>query len=177
MAEGSANKGLRERLTTGTEDRLGRALTDLFDNSLVNGAISRAATTREKATQAQELAMGALNLPSAADVERLTRRLRAVSQRLEGIEDGVHRIGRTLASQSLDARLGAIEEQLGGLSRALSQLRGEGGAVDRPTADAAPAAASTAKPAAKRKTAAKPKAAKAARRSASAGSAGTAPPG
>lgn len=160
MAERSATKGLRERLATGTEDRLGKALTDIFDNSLVNGAISRAATTREKATQAQELAMGALNLPSAADVERLTRRLRAVSQRLEGIEDGVHRIGRTLASQSLDARLGAIEEQLGGLSRALSQLHGGGGAADRPVA-ASPArtAATTAKPAAKRKAAAKPKAA------------------
>ena len=31
--------------------------------------------------------MGALNLPSASDIERLTRRLRGVSQRLEGIED------------------------------------------------------------------------------------------
>ena len=31
--------------------------------------------------------MGALNIPSAADVERLTRRLRSVAQRLEGIED------------------------------------------------------------------------------------------
>ena len=36
--------------------------------------------------------MGALNIPSAADVERLTRRLRSVSQRLEGIEDSLDRI-------------------------------------------------------------------------------------
>jgi hypothetical protein len=152
MPDGSATKGLRERLTSGTEDRLGKALTDLFDNSLLSGALGRAADAREKATQAQELAMGALNLPSAADVERLTRRLRSISQRLEGIEDGVHRIGRSLASQSLDARLTGIEEQLGGLSRALSQLHGGGGAAAR-------SAATKAEPAAKRRTAAKRKAA------------------
>jgi hypothetical protein len=116
MSEAHAPKGLRERLAGGTEDRLGRALSDLFENPLLNGALGRASDAREKAAQAQELAMGALNLPSAADVERLTRRLRSVSQRLEGIEDGVHRIGRTLASQSLEQRLAAIEEQLRTLS-------------------------------------------------------------
>jgi hypothetical protein len=122
MSEASATKGLRERLTSGTEDRLGRALTDLLENSVLHGALGRAADAREKAAQAQELAMGALNLPSAADVERLTRRLRSVSQRLESIEDGVHRLGRTFPGQSIDSRLGAIEEQLKGLSKALGEL-------------------------------------------------------
>ena len=112
MSDAQSAKGLRERLAGGTEDRLGKAITDLFDNPLVNGALGRASDAREKAAQAQELAMGALNLPSAADIERLTRRLRAVSQRLEGIEDGVHRIGRTLSSPPIEARLTTIEEQL-----------------------------------------------------------------
>lgn len=164
MSDGSATKGLRERLASGTEDRLGKALTDLLDNPLLGGALGRAADAREKATQAQELAMGALNLPSAADVERLTRRLRSISQRLEGIEDGVHRIGRSLITQSLDARLGAIEEQLEGLSRALAQLHGGGAAGGRPKPAASkpkPAASrpkptvSKPKPAARRKVAAK----------------------
>ena len=43
--------------------------------------------------------MGALNIPSAADIERLTRRLRSVSQRLEGIEDGVDRLDQRLETQ------------------------------------------------------------------------------
>ncbi len=116
MSDAHAPKGLRERLAGGTEDRLGRALSDLFENPLLNGALGRASDAREKAAQAQELAMGALNLPSAADIERLTRRLRSVSQRLEGIEDGVHRIGRNLSGQSIDGRLTAIEEQLRSLS-------------------------------------------------------------
>src|SRR5580692_11307589 len=148
MSEDGATKGLRERLTSGTEDRLGKALTDLFESPVLHGALGRAADAREKATQAQELAMGALNLPSAADVERLTRRLRSVSQRLESIEDGVHRLGRTFPGQSIDSRLGAIEEQLKGLSKALGELRG--GSAGGVKASGASATGNAAKPAANR---------------------------
>jgi hypothetical protein len=112
-------KSLRERLSGSTEERLGRALSDLLENPLLTGAIGRAFDAREKASQAQEVAMGALNIPSAADVERLTRRLRSVSHRLEGIEDGVHRLDRALSPSGVEARLSAIEEQLGNLTRKL----------------------------------------------------------
>ncbi len=115
----SAVKNLRERLAGAGEDHLGRALSDLLDNPLLTGTIGRAFDAREKAAQAQELAMGALNIPSAADIERLTRRLRSVSQRLEGIEDGVHRLDRALASHGVESRLSKIEEQLGTLTRKL----------------------------------------------------------
>jgi hypothetical protein len=123
MSDGNAARGLRERLTDSTEDRLGRALADLFESPLLNGALGRASDAREKAAQAQELAMGALNLPSAADIERLTRRLRSVSQRLEGIEDGVHRLGRAFPAQAVETRLSAIEEQLRTLSHTLGDMR------------------------------------------------------
>src|SRR6202521_1419664 len=105
-------RSLRERLGTSTEDRLGKALSDLLENPLLSGAIGRAFDAREKASQAQEVAMGALNIPSAADIERLTRRLRAVSHRLEGIEDGVHRLDRALSPGAVETRLTAIEDQL-----------------------------------------------------------------
>ena len=117
----SASKSLRERLADGTEDRLGKALTELLDNPVLTGVIGRAFDAREKAAQAQEVAMGALNLPSAADIERLTRRLRSVSQRLEGIEDGVHRLDRALSGRGVESRLSAIEDQLGTLARKLGQ--------------------------------------------------------
>ncbi|HEY1689982.1 MAG TPA: hypothetical protein VGF95_14100 [Solirubrobacteraceae bacterium] len=108
MNESSENgRGLRERFANGAEDRLGKAFSELLDSPLLSGALGRAFDAREKAAQAQELAMGALNLPSAADIERLTRRLRSVSQRLEGIEDSVQRLDRATGS-----RLSAIEEQL-----------------------------------------------------------------
>jgi hypothetical protein len=113
---------LRERLGDSTEERLGKALSDLLENPLVTGAIGRAFDAREKATQAQEIAMGALNIPSAADIERLTRRLRSVSQRLEGIEDGIHRIDRALAPGAVEAKLSAIEEKLASVAEALESL-------------------------------------------------------
>jgi hypothetical protein len=121
MSEGNkAAAGLRERLTTGTEDKIGRALVDLIENPLITSTIGRAFDARERAAQAQELALSALNIPTAADIERLTRRLRSVSQRLEGIEDGVHRINRALSEGSVERRLVAMEEQLKALSSKLS---------------------------------------------------------
>lgn len=122
----NTSKSLRERLGGHTEDRLGRALSDLLDNPLLTGAIGRAFDAREKATQAQEVAMGALNIPSAADIERLTRRLRSLSHRLEGIEDGVGRLDRALVPgggerADIGHRLSAIEEQLDSLLRRLDQ--------------------------------------------------------
>jgi hypothetical protein len=121
MSDGSRHAAkLRERLTNGTEDKLGKALADLLENPLITGTIGRAFDARERAAQAQELALSALNIPTAADIERLTRRLRSVSQRLEGIEDGVHRINRALTEGSVERRLSAMEEQLKTLSGRLS---------------------------------------------------------
>jgi chromosome segregation ATPase len=134
----NAAKNLRDRLSGGTEDRLGKALGELLESPFLTGAIGRAFDAREKAAQAQEVALGALNLPSAADIERLTRRLRSVSHRLEGIEDGVERLDRTMSPSAVEQseigeRLTAIEAQLAKLTERLDQS---------PTPSAAPAPAS-----------------------------------
>ena len=84
--------GLRERVTRHGEEAIGKLASELLENPMVSSALSAAFETRERALRAQEAAMGALNLPSASDLERLTRRLRGVSQRLEGIEDGLDRL-------------------------------------------------------------------------------------
>jgi hypothetical protein len=139
-----AVKGLRERLSDGTEDRLGKALTDLLENPLLTGVVGRAFDARKTAAQAQEVAMGALNIPSAADIERLTRRLRSVSQRLEGIEDGVHRLDRALSGRGVESRLSAIEDQLGALTQKLSK-------APQPARASKPAAQRSTKSAAKAK--------------------------
>jgi predicted nucleic acid-binding Zn-ribbon protein len=120
-------KGLRQRLQSGGEEALGKLAQDLLENPLVSGAIARAFETREKAVQAQEVAFSALNIPSAADLERLTRRVRSVSQRLEGIEDGIDRLDERLAalnrSSDLDGRLTKIEKQLADITGAIARLR------------------------------------------------------
>jgi len=118
----SMTDSVRDKLARSSEDALGKLAQDLLENPLVNGAISRAFEARERAVQAQEAAMGALNIPSAADIERLTRRLRSVSQRLEGIEDGVDRLDQRLQTPAIDERLSAIEGHLAALSAELGSL-------------------------------------------------------
>ena len=118
--------GLRDRIARQGEDALGKVAQELLENPLVNSAITRAFEARERAAQAQEAAMGALNIPSAADVERVTRRLRSLSHRLEGIEDGIDRLEERLAAASAgspDDRLAAIEERLDEIARDLAALR------------------------------------------------------
>src|SRR3954447_5113201 len=113
---------LRSRLQKQGEETLGKLAQDLLENPLVTNALSRAFEAREKASQAQEVAMGALNLPSASDLERLTRRLRSVSQRLEGIEDGLDRVEERMeglsASSKLEDRLRGARERGHALRRA-----------------------------------------------------------
>jgi chromosome segregation ATPase len=119
----SEDKGLRERVTRQGEEAIGKLAQELLENPVVSGALSRAFETRERAMKAQEVAMGALNLPSASDLERLTRRLRGVSQRLEGIEDALDRLEQRVdglvPGTGLEQRLEAIEEQLGRIEAAL----------------------------------------------------------
>jgi CRP-like cAMP-binding protein len=119
--------GLRDRIARQGEDALGKLAQELLENPLVNSAIARAFEARERAVQAQEAAMGALNIPSAADVERLTRRLRSVSQRMEGIEEAVDRLDQRLAGMAApgsgpDERLAAVENQLSKLGMEISNL-------------------------------------------------------
>src|SRR6266516_8202077 len=102
------DEGLKDRLSRQGEEAIGKLVEELISNPMVGSAMQRALDAREKATHAQEAAMGALGIPSAADIERLTRRLRSVSQRLEGIEDALDR---------LDERLEGIEGSVTGLSR------------------------------------------------------------
>jgi chromosome segregation ATPase len=120
------DEGIRDRISRQGEEALGRIAEELAGNPVVVGALQRALGAREKASQAQEAAMGALGIPSAADIERLTRRLRSVSQRLEGIEDAVDRLDERLAAMgdSLepkeDPRLDEIARDLAALREAVA---------------------------------------------------------
>jgi hypothetical protein len=137
-------EGLKDRLTRQGEDALGKLAQDLLENPLVNSAITKAFSARERAVQAQEAAMGALNIPSAADVERLTKRLRSVSQRLEGVEErldgvqtGVDRLGDRLEALGRGSEPG-VADRLAGVETLLAKLVSELGNVST-ALDAGPA--------------------------------------
>lgn len=122
-------KSFVDRLSRQGEEALGKIAEELIANPMVNRALTGAFEARDKAVQAQEAAMGALNIPSAADIERLTRRLRSVSQRLEGIEDALDRMEERAGAAAAategpaaghDARLEEIARDLAALREAVS---------------------------------------------------------
>jgi hypothetical protein len=120
-----AAERLVERLSRQGEEALGKIAEELVANPVVSSAVARALDAREGAVRAQEAAMGALGIPSAADVERVTRRLRSVSQRLEAIEDSLDRIEQrsgAVASggSGVDAKLEAIAADIAALRQSLA---------------------------------------------------------
>ena len=135
--------GLRGRVTRQGEEALGKVAQGMLENPMVSRALSAAFETRQRATRAQELALGALNLPSAGDLERLTRRLRSVSQRLETIEDGLDRLEERIdqlgSASAIDKRLAAIEELLARLEASVEAQASSPAAVSSELGD--PAAA------------------------------------
>jgi predicted nucleic acid-binding Zn-ribbon protein len=118
--------GFRGRVTKQGEETLGKLAQDLLKSPLVSGTVTAAFDARERASRAQELAMSALNLPSAADIDRLTRRLRSVSQRIEGLEEGLDRISDRIddsrQTAGLEQRMDKLEKRLGSIDRTLTRL-------------------------------------------------------
>ena len=86
--------GLRAR----SEQAIGELAQALIDNPTLHNALSAAFGAREKAIEAQQAAMSALNLPSASDLERLERRLRSFSQRLEDVEEQIDQLAREVGA-------------------------------------------------------------------------------
>jgi chromosome segregation ATPase len=125
MAAPEEDQGFVDRVSRMGEEALGKIAEEFISNPVINASIARAFEAREKAVQAQEAAMGALNLPSAADIERVTRRLRSLSQRLEGIEDAIDRLDERVAgaqASSGDDRLGRLEARLDEIAQDISAL-------------------------------------------------------
>lgn len=110
-------------LSSNAQNAVGSIAKDLLENPLFTGSLTRVLELREKAVAAQEIAFSGLNIPSAADIERLTRRVRSVAQRLEGIEDALDRLEHDGGAGSTNARLAAIEAQLAEIATAVGTPR------------------------------------------------------
>jgi hypothetical protein len=91
---------------------------------------TRALQARERAVEVQEFTLGALNLPSAAVIDRLTRRVRSVALRLESIEDGLDRLEERLseADSGADAKDEKLLERLEAIEQRLQKLQADGSA-------------------------------------------------
>ena len=87
-----------ERQSSLTEKALGELAQFLVDNPWLNQALHVAFGARERAQQASQSAIRNLNLPTGGDVDRLARRLRAVSERLEAVEDTLDQLSHEVAA-------------------------------------------------------------------------------
>ncbi len=93
MTEGG-DSGIRAR----GEEAISELAQAIAENPLVGGALARALGAGERAAVAQRQAIGALNLATSSDFERLELRLRSLASRLEAIEDAVDDIRDDLAA-------------------------------------------------------------------------------
>ena len=93
----SGGEGTRDRTYSRSEGALGDLAQLLVDNPWMKQALQVAFGARERASQAGASAIRNLNLPTGNDVDRLARRLRAVSERLETVEDTLDRLTREVA--------------------------------------------------------------------------------
>lgn len=91
------DRGLRDKISSSGEEAIGNLAQALLENPVFNRGLSTALGAGERAVQAQRSAMGALNLPAATDVERLERRVRSISERVEAIEDRIDEIARDVS--------------------------------------------------------------------------------
>jgi hypothetical protein len=98
-----------DSLRARSEQAIGEIAQALIDSPTLHNALQAAFGAREKAIEAQQAAMSALNLPSAGDVERLERRIRSFSQRLEDVEEQLDDLSRELGS--LRRKIAAKEDK------------------------------------------------------------------
>ena len=94
MSEVDDQAGIRAR----GEEALGDLAQALLDNPLLSGALGRALGAGERAASAQRSAMHAVGIPADSDVERLERRMRSLSDRLEEVEDLVDQLAGDVAA-------------------------------------------------------------------------------
>jgi hypothetical protein len=87
-------EGLRERLSARGEEAIGEFAHALADNPYLNQFLHAAFGARDRALAAQKTARDALDIPAASDLERLSRNLRALSERIERLEDAVAQLER-----------------------------------------------------------------------------------
>jgi hypothetical protein len=90
-------QGGAERGSSRRDDPLTELTQLLLENPWLKQALALALDARERASVAGAHAIRGLNIPTASDTDRLERRLRAVSERLEAVEDALDQLSRELA--------------------------------------------------------------------------------
>src|SRR5205085_4642329 len=73
-------------------EQVTKALEPLVDQPLTQRLLTEASALRDRTLRAQEATLAALNLPTAADLAKLERRIRSLSDALGGLSDRLDRL-------------------------------------------------------------------------------------
>lgn len=95
-----SSEGIRAK----SEEAVGDLAQALLQNPLFSQALGRALSAGEKAMGAQKSAMGAIDVANRGDLERLERRVRSLSERLERVEDSLDSIAEGVAELRTEER-------------------------------------------------------------------------
>lgn len=90
---------LKDRISSRGEEALSEVAQALLDNPVFSQVLQSAFGAREAAGQVTAQAMRNVGFATQADLERLERRVRSISDRIEAVEDRLDSIG-TSASKS-----------------------------------------------------------------------------
>lgn len=82
-----AGEGIKDRVQSAGEKAAADLAQALIGSPAFGQAVSAAVAARDRAADAQRVAMGAIGVSSQDDAERLERRVRVLSGRLEETED------------------------------------------------------------------------------------------
>lgn len=85
--ENDGNDGIRDRVQSKGEKAAADLAQALIGSPAFGQAVSAAVAARDRAADAQRAAMGAMGVSSLDEAERLERRVRVLSDRLEETED------------------------------------------------------------------------------------------
>jgi hypothetical protein len=95
--DGGGGEESRDQASARGESALGDLAQLLVENPWMNQALHLAFGVRERASEAGTAVIRNLNLPTGHDVDRVARRLRSLSERLEEVEDTLDVLTREVA--------------------------------------------------------------------------------
>jgi septal ring factor EnvC (AmiA/AmiB activator) len=91
------NDNLKDRISSRGEEALGEVAQALLENPVFSQILQSAFGAREAAGQVTAQAMRNVGFATQADLERLERRVRGISDRLEAVEDRLDALGKSSA--------------------------------------------------------------------------------
>lgn len=99
MSDGEPSaKGVKDRLSARGEEALGELAQTLLENPVFNQAVQAAFGARDAAQQVAHQAFKNAGVASTSDLDRLGRRIRSLSDRVEELEDRLDRLARELTA-------------------------------------------------------------------------------